>query len=864
MVFDVVIGRTRADTEKHGTEGAIFLGKQYVHMGQTTSLSNPVYVDVASAHVVFIVGKRGSGKCLLGDSLITLSDGSQVKIKDIEENKEAIFTLDEDLKIKEGSRDNFYKRSVNKILEIKLRTGKIIKLTPEHPLLTVKGWVPADKLNIGSRIATPRKVEVFGDDAIRECEVKLLAYLIAEGHMGNRFVLFSNADGKIISEFENCVKEFDDNLRVDQHSKSFCFRVSQIKKRIRELSPRNERGQFIDGPKFDHSSIRNWLEGLDLYGKSSLQRNIPKNIFTLPKHQLRLFLNRLFSCDGTIYKKANHWFVSYCSSSDELIHQVQHLLLRFGIISRIRRKIIRNKFESNELEIYGENVNTYLQEIGFYGKKEEHAAIALKESIGITRNPNVDTIPKEIWDMWRPNNWADIGRKIGYAHPKSLRESTRYSPSRQKLLQIAQADESDLLAKFAASDIFWDEIISLKYVEGEVEVYDFTVPDTHNFIANDIIVHNSYSMGVIAEGLADLPVEVRQNLSIVLLDTMGIYWTMKYPNRQDAELLQQWGLDAKPLDVKIYTPSGFYTQFKEEGIPTDFPFSIRPIDVNPEDWCTSFELDINSPAGVLITRVVQEFSKGDSYGIADLLAAVAKDQTSDRVTKDIVVNQFKKAQGWGIFNKEGTPLQHIVAKGQITVLDVSPYATIASGWASTALVVGLFSKTLFNQRMLARKKEEFKTVDAAMHYFSKSNDHQLEEPLVWLALDEAHELLPKDGKTAATDALVTILREGRQPGISLVLASQQPGKIHTDVMTQADIVLAHRLTAKLDVDSLSQLMQSYMRKGLDHEINLLPPVKGAGVTFDDSNERLSPIQVRPRFTWHGGSAPSALPDKRTT
>lgn len=864
MVFDVVIGRTRADTEKHGTEGAIFLGKQYVHMGQTTSLSNPVYVDVASAHVVFIVGKRGSGKCLLGDSLITLSDGSQVKIKDIEENKEAIFTLDEDLKIKEGSRDNFYKRSVNKILEIKLRTGKIIKLTPEHPLLTVKGWVPADKLNIGSRIATPRKVEVFGDDAIRECEVKLLAYLIAEGHMGNRFVLFSNADGKIISEFENCVKEFDDNLRVDQHSKSFCFRVSQIKKRIRELSPRNERGQFIDGPKFDHSSIRNWLEGLDLYGKSSLQRNIPKNIFTLPKHQLRLFLNRLFSCDGTIYKKANHWFVSYCSSSDELIHQVQHLLLRFGIISRIRRKIIRNKFESNELEIYGENVNTYLQEIGFYGKKEEHAAIALKESIGITRNPNVDTIPKEIWDMWRPNNWADIGRKIGYAHPKSLRESTRYSPSRQKLLQIAQADESDLLAKFAASDIFWDEIISLKYVEGEVEVYDFTVPDTHNFIANDIIVHNSYSMGVIAEGLADLPVEVRQNLSIVLLDTMGIYWTMKYPNRQDAELLQQWGLDAKPLDVKIYTPSGFYTQFKEEGIPTDFPFSIRPIDVNPEDWCTSFELDINSPAGVLITRVVQEFSKGDSYGIADLLAAVAKDQTSDRVTKDIVVNQFKKAQGWGIFNKEGTPLQHIVAKGQITVLDVSPYATIASGWAIKALVVGLLSKTLFNQRMLARKKEEFKTVDAAMHYFSKSNDHQLEEPLVWLALDEAHELLPKDGKTAATDALVTILREGRQPGISLVLASQQPGKIHTDVMTQADIVLAHRLTAKLDVDSLSQLMQSYMRKGLDHEINLLPPVKGAGVTFDDSNERLSPIQVRPRFTWHGGSAPSALPDKRTT
>src|SRR3989338_4829656 len=93
----------------------------------------------------------------------------------------------------------------------------------------------------------------------------------------------------------------------------------------------------------------------------------------------------------------------------------------------------------------------------------------------------------------------------------------------------------------------------------------------------------SYSMGAIAEGLADLPPEIKQNISIVLLDTMGIYWTMKYPNFQDSELLKEWGVESKPLDVRIYTPSGFFRQFKEEGIPTDAPFSIQPIDVNPED-----------------------------------------------------------------------------------------------------------------------------------------------------------------------------------------------------------------------------------------------------------------------------------------
>ncbi|MBU0459942.1 MAG: DUF87 domain-containing protein [Nanoarchaeota archaeon] len=864
MVFDVIIGRSKHDLEKYGKEGTILVGKQYVKMGQTTSLSNPVYMDVAGAHVVFIVGKRGSGKCLHGDSLITLDNGSQVRIKDLEENQNNIFTLDHNFKIKEKSKSHFYKRPVNKLLELKLRTGKTIKLTPEHPLLTVKGWVPAEKLNLGARIATPRKVEVFGNNSMKENAIKLLAYLIAEGHLGNGFVLFSNQDKKIVEDFKSSIKDFDSNLTIKNHSSESDYRVVENKQRTTLLVKRNKQGQFTTGSKFEQkSSIRNWLETFNLYGTTSLNKFIPKEIFNLPKHQLSLFLNRLFSCDGTIYQKANHWFVSYCSSSNQLISQVQHLLLRFGIVAKIRKKLIKNKFESNELEIYGEGVEKYLQEIGFYGKKEERAALAIKEAIKIVRNPNVDTIPKEIWGLYKPDNWAETGRKIGYAHPKALRESIHYSPSRQKVLQIAKADESDLLSKFANSDIFWDEIISLNYLEGDFEVYDLTIPETHNFIANDVIVHNSYTMGAIAEGLADLPLEIKQNLSIVILDTMGIYWTMKYPNFQDAELVKKWNMEPKPLDIKIYTPSGFYYKYKEEGIPTDFPFSIRPIDVDPHDWCTAFNLDPNSAAGVLITRVIQELTKKkESYSMDELIDLVKKDQESDKVTISVVVNEFQKANGWEIFSKEGTPLKDIIAGGQVTVLDVSPYATMASGWEIKALVVGLIARTLFNQRMLARKTEEFKSVDAAMHYFSKEVKEKMDEPLVWIAIDEAHELLPHDGKTAASDALITILREGRQPGISLILASQQPGKIHTDVMTQSDTVISHRLTARMDVDALSMLTQSYMRQGLEREVDLLPRVKGAAVIFDDANERIFPVQMRPRFTWHGGGSPIAIKEKK--
>jgi ABC-type dipeptide/oligopeptide/nickel transport system ATPase component len=128
MAFEVIIGRNRKDVERFGLKGTLMLGRQYVKMGQTTSLSNPVYMDVAGAHVAFIVGKRGSGKCLHGDTLITLNDGSQTKIKDLENNDNDLFTLNDKLKIKVGQKSNFFKRPVNKLLDIGLRSGKSIKL----------------------------------------------------------------------------------------------------------------------------------------------------------------------------------------------------------------------------------------------------------------------------------------------------------------------------------------------------------------------------------------------------------------------------------------------------------------------------------------------------------------------------------------------------------------------------------------------------------------------------------------------------------------------------------------------------------------------------------------------------------------
>lgn len=396
------------------------------------------------------------------------------------------------------------------------------------------------------------------------------------------------------------------------------------------------------------------------------------------------------------------------------------------------------------------------------------------------------------------------------------------------------------------------------------EIYMDVVRSHVVFICGKRGSGKSYSMGVIAEGMSNLPVEVSQNLAVIMFDTMGIYWTMKYPNKKEDELLKEWNMEAKALDVKIYTPVGYFKKFKEAGIPTDYPFSIRPDELSASDWALTFDIDINSSIGILIERIVEDLKETkENYTMDDILEFVRTDKRTDQVTKDAAENRFEAAKKWGIFSEKGTQIDEIIAGGQVTVLDVSAYVVTPGAEGLRALVIGLVSKKLFLERMVARKKEEFESVRETIHYLSEDESSSKKPyPLVWLIVDEAHEFLPIEGKTAASQALITILREGRQPGISLILASQQPGKIHTDVMTQSDIVIAHRITSKMDIDALGTLMQSYMREGLDKQLNYLPSDKGAAIVFDDLNERLYPMRVRPRLTWHGGESPSALHQKK--
>ncbi|PIU62525.1 hypothetical protein COS83_02300 [archaeon CG07_land_8_20_14_0_80_38_8] len=380
----------------------------------------------------------------------------------------------------------------------------------------------------------------------------------------------------------------------------------------------------------------------------------------------------------------------------------------------------------------------------------------------------------------------------------------------------------------------------------------------------------SYTMGVMAEAVLNLPDDVRNNIGMIFFDTMGLYWTTKFPNYKQARLLEEWGLQPEGYtkNVVVYAPAGYFEYYKEKNIPVDKPFTVNPADLSPGEWTMVFNIVLTDEIGVCIEKNINDLrKKSDSYSIDDIITLIKKDKTNSDRVKNAAINRFEGAKTWGLFSEEATPLEELVKRGVMSIIDISIYASAAGGFDIRSLVIGLLSRRLLEQRMVVRKLEELSDVQKSTTYFSRSqskvSDELAEEkqvPILWIFVDEAHEFLPPMPQTTlATNSLVQILREGRQPGVNLVLATQQPGKIHIDAITQSDIIISHRLTADIDINALNEIMGAYASESLFKMFNNLPKLKGSALIMDDKSETIYPIQIRPRITWHGGGAPEVLP-----
>jgi replicative DNA helicase len=247
---------------------------------------------------------------------------------------------------------------------------------------------------------------------------------------------------------------------------------------------------------------------------ASRDRFIPPVVFQLAKPQLELFLKSLLDMGAIVSRTRGQAVgIGYSTISERLARQMQHLLLRFGVIAKLSKK---------PLEDDAADCRPWLLEIA-----DAHSLRQVYSEIRV--NP-----PNGSWGMFQvqlANNAANLlipPTAVGGYFRSNLHEARRRDlndpPTAVGGIRIKRDQRrSDLndpptsvggihlpsiskhtLSQLAESDVYWDEIVSIEYL-GDKQVYDLTIPETHNFVANDICVHNTAFSLNIAQNAATHP-----------------------------------------------------------------------------------------------------------------------------------------------------------------------------------------------------------------------------------------------------------------------------------------------------------------------------------------------------------------------
>lgn len=393
---------------------------------------------------------RAVGKCLEESQRILDTDtGGYLPVSEwYRRGLSRIPTLKEDFNQGQGSAfvtDN----GVKPTLEINTQKGFQNKVTYEHPFMTHNGWTAAKNLQVGDYIAVPRELNYFGDKEIDDLDLAFLAHFIAEGQRGH--VTISTTEPEVYAELEQFAYHRNMSIRwVDNIT-------------VRFTGPYRLRLTEKYGLRYCYS----------------YEKFVPDEIFTLVRHQIATFLNRLFGDDGWCYINDNSYEIGYATTSERLARDIKHLLLRFGIIASLGFSSNDHKGRWN-ISIKGiENCKRFL-EIGFLVKRKQDALEKICNQSSAV-NDTSDILPL-------PNY-----REYKIPDTQSGRNSTirplGYYPTLYKVRRVLNPDET--LEKFQR--VRWVKITSIKDI-GERHTYSIEVPQDHTLVADDIYSHNTEAL----------------------------------------------------------------------------------------------------------------------------------------------------------------------------------------------------------------------------------------------------------------------------------------------------------------------------------------------------------------------------------
>ena len=507
--------------------------------------------------LIILAARPAMGKCLSADAQIVLADGSVATIQDICTRRDGeLATLGDDLRLAWTHPSDFVDDGIKPTFEVSTRLGRRVEATAPHPFLTLDGWKPLLELREGDFVAVPRRLPVFGAESMRDCEISLLAYLIGDGGLTGSVPRFTNSNPLIVEDFVSAVAAFGgvqanpvtdsgrtpswsiaaDAAAVGQNRQQFAAVLDAALSRhalparavaaavgvspsslthwrqgrtmpaaaplgrlceILAIEPTLPDGQDLASARRNTPNpVTRWLRDLGLMGKDANAKQVPDAVFKLPRAQLALFLNRLFATDGWATVLASGQAqVGYASVSERLARQLQHLLLRFGVVAKLRQRWVKYRDSRRpawQLDITdADSLRIFCTEIGIHGKQPAIDAVlqALAER---GAHSNVDSVPPAAWALVErakgSMSWAELARRCGF-NATNMHVGKR-GISRSRLARMAMVLDDPKLAALASSDVVWDRIESIRCT-GMQQVYDLTVPGTHNFIANDVCVHNT-------------------------------------------------------------------------------------------------------------------------------------------------------------------------------------------------------------------------------------------------------------------------------------------------------------------------------------------------------------------------------------
>jgi len=436
---------------------------------------------------MFIATKK-TGKCLAaGTEIQDPNTGEWVKIEDFVSEKRSSVLSNGTCGISAHPVTDHIHNGRKPVFRVVTRLGNEIRATENHPLLTASGWVALRDISPGTRIAAISHIpSPTIPTEIPWHELDVLAMMLAEGGTsGTRRATFTNQTPEIVAAMNKALEPLDCVLKKRGHHPANWV-----------IFWNKNTGHH------DKTPVRELIERHGFWGTLSKNRWIPKSIFSCPDQQVARFLGLLWACDGTVDKRGG--VPCYTSASKNFAIGVQRLLLRFGIVSRIRERSPsydggNTRFKAYEVSVRGQSLPFFWENIKIPGPKGTLSSLSLghrpKDDV-IPRSAALDARITQSFERYgKP--WAALWRDAGLSPGNTLLRDPRWVSRTLFTAFCKTTNSQDIAEEFAPAGITWDEVVSIT-ADGDADVYDLTVPVTHNFVANGLVVHNSFAQVICA------------------------------------------------------------------------------------------------------------------------------------------------------------------------------------------------------------------------------------------------------------------------------------------------------------------------------------------------------------------------------